>query len=421
MNALARIADGTSPRPLQLDDDALRAQIAAAVSAVKAYDLAAFCSRIGLDAGDDQEASASKSRYVLRRLEGRSRAELLEVADRACSLRPSFALEETIELARQGAQQQVSELTRRAILDQLQATEDLDQLGGKLDLVEFLGRVWPLDRMPSEDHRCQTAAGEIAQHTVLNPGDYSFHYLLAKRLGLLTASDRLFLRFVEALVHPLVRDGDRQQQLVAMLNEQLAPDGLVLVVTEELSGHPIYRARDRSGGVAHAVKNLIFAADGPKPDLVLADAVSNEIRIVRHAEHCLVFDEPIPPEGLTWTGLLAWWARRHGTTAAARETEEALYRRLEASLDPAIERPFLFQYLRQYRKRLDARLPALVPQVYLHYDPLTVGQRARAAARAPGGDGIPSSASGWISSSCCRRATASSSNSTASSTMPPVT
>jgi hypothetical protein len=57
-------------------------------------------------------------------------------------------------------------------------------------------------------------------------------------------------------------------------------------------------------GIDGELKNLIFAADGPKPRIVLRDAVNNVIEIVKNAEHCLVFDRPLGPEGLTWQALV---------------------------------------------------------------------------------------------------------------------
>lgn len=56
---------------------------------------------------------------------------------------------------------------------------------------------------------------------------------------------------------------------------------------------------DRGGGVGSPAKNLIFATNGPKPELVLRDAVNNDIEIVSNGEFCLVFDRPIPADGLT--------------------------------------------------------------------------------------------------------------------------
>jgi hypothetical protein len=69
---------------------------------------------------------------------------------------------------------------------------------------------------------------------------------------------------------------------------------------------------DAGGGVAGPTKNLIFAANGPKPDIVLSNAMSNDIRIVANAQHCLVYDDPIPAEGLRFSPLVERWRNRGG-------------------------------------------------------------------------------------------------------------
>jgi hypothetical protein len=69
---------------------------------------------------------------------------------------------------------------------------------------------------------------------------------------------------------------------------------------------------DRGGGVGTPAKNLIFAANGPKPELVLRDAVNNDIEIVRNGKYCLVYDQPIPADGLTFSNLIEWWREHEG-------------------------------------------------------------------------------------------------------------
>jgi len=44
---------------------------------------------------------------------------------------------------------------------------------GSLDDVEFLSRIYDLDNMPSTDGRFKTARGDIRQHTINNPDDWS--------------------------------------------------------------------------------------------------------------------------------------------------------------------------------------------------------------------------------------------------------
>ncbi|MCZ2813170.1 hypothetical protein O2W15_17190 [Modestobacter sp. VKM Ac-2979] len=140
--------------------------------------------------------------------------------------------------------------------------------------------------------------------------------------------------------------------------------------------------RRSSGGVQGGVKNLIFAANGPKPELVLRDAVSNNVEITRNAQFCLIYDRPIGAEGLTFQALIDWWRDRESIAAGVddREVGHRLCARLQASLDNPAEQLVFRTYLKRYAGgRFD--IPALIPQVYLHYDPLT--RRARGASGSP--------------------------------------
>lgn len=125
-------------------------------------------------------------------------------------------------------------------------------------------------------------------------------------------------------------------------------------------------------GAEGKVKNLIFAANGPKPDIILSDSVSNKIQIVANAQYCLIYDQSIPDTGLRWLDLVHWWARQKDLPFPHRESESELYKRLHESLASPPEK-FLFRsYFKTFRRVLDEQLPALIPQVYLHYDPKTV-------------------------------------------------
>ncbi|WP_156325339.1 hypothetical protein [Nonomuraea sp. SBT364] len=118
-------------------------------------------------------------------------------------------------------------------------------------------------------------------------------------------------------------------------------------------------------------RNLIFAANGPKPKIILSDAVNNVLEIIKNEQHCLVYHQPLQPSGLTWRDLVAWWAEKTDRPADDIETAASLFRRLSASLaSPAEERLFnAYGYL--YRMSGGWDLPALIPQVYLHYTPYT--------------------------------------------------
>ena len=103
----------------------------------------------------------------------------------------------------------------------------------------------------------------------------------------------------------------------------------------------------------------------------MLDAVNNELRIVLHEQGCLVYDRPLPSQGLTWAQLTAWWADREGLSGAPeQEISRSLYRRLDASVANDAERRILNSYAKRY-VRLGPEIPALLPQVCLHYDPYT--------------------------------------------------
>jgi hypothetical protein len=129
---------------------------------------------------------------------------------------------------------------------------------------------------------------------------------------------------------------------------------------------------DGPGGVRGEMKNLIFAADGFKPRIVLRDAINNDLEIVENAECCLVYDRPLADTGLTWRQLTAWWA---DSDCCDREEERTaargLYARLLKSMNHNGAERFVFErYCSRYRAH-GYDIPALIPQVYLHYDPYT--------------------------------------------------
>ena len=104
---------------------------------------------------------------------------------------------------------------------------------------------------------------------------------------------------------------------------------------------------------------------------MLRDAINNDLEIVGERRHCLVYDRPLPETGLTWRQLTAWWARRTAwPRTRARRRGRDLYRRLMKSW-PQRRRALIFErYCARYHTH-GFDVPALIPQVYLHYDPYT--------------------------------------------------
>ncbi|MFF2059873.1 hypothetical protein [Rhodococcus qingshengii] len=140
-------------------------------------------------------------------------------------------------------------------------------------------------------------------------------------------------------------------------------DGYLKELTELLATY------DAGGGVAGATKNLIFAANGPKPQIVLRDAMNNDIEIIENAEYCLVYEDPVPAEGLRFSQLVTWWREREQLPESVtdRDAGLALHERLRTSLDSPAEQVVFDAYAARYRTSFD--IPVLIPQVYLHYDP----------------------------------------------------
>ena len=64
----------------------------------------------------------------------------------------------------------------------------------------------------------------------------------------------------------------------------------------------------------------------------------------------------------------SWWS----SVSSPSEPERDLYRRLGESLSSEPERRFFRLYFETLRNDLGERLPAIIPQVYLHYDPYTL-------------------------------------------------
>lgn len=265
---------------------------------------------------------------------------------------------------------EITDITRRDILEHL----SLESLAGRLKLIEFLKKIWPLEDMPSTDHRFDNALKDIWQH-MINNWDWDFEYLYYEYLDLIGTSDEQFKSFLEQVVYPYVRKNkEEQKKFVEIINEHLTHDGYELQEIQNISGYPIYRVVRTSGGVEGDVKNIIFAANGPKPELVLVDSINNNIEIVKNEEFCLVYNHPIPPSGLLWFDLLSWWRDINDIENPVEDDEKELYHRLFSSLDSEPEKLLFKTYFESFHNRLQKKLPALVPQVYLHYDPYTLKQ-----------------------------------------------
>jgi very-short-patch-repair endonuclease len=213
---------------------------------------------------------------------------------------------------------------------------------------------------------------QIQRHVFNNPGDWSAEKLFDE-LGAFDAVDRRFAGLLEDLVsHQVVIDEDTQRRLVAAMASPLREAGLELRETGLDGGYPVFRLISAGAPTARP-KNVIFGS-ARKPDLRISDTVNNELEIVDDRGN-LVFDDPIGLTGLRWQDLQAWWQRQHPDldVDAAKIT---LYKRLRDALpDDSPPQRRLFELYHRINRHQIPSLPALLPEVWLHWDYKTVQQR----------------------------------------------
>ena len=117
-------------------------------------------------------------------------------------------------------------------------------------------------------------------------------------------------------------------------------------------------------GVNGQLKNIIFASKY-KPEIVLSDALNNDVTIVNNADQCLVYDEPIGGHGITWKELQDWYD--NGLYELDMGADMVTF--MKNSLrDSPMERLFFDTYLEMIAGK-EGKIPALFPQVWLYYDP----------------------------------------------------
>lgn len=109
--------------------------------------------------------------------------------------------------------------------------------------------------------------------------------------------------------------------------------------------------------------------------------MTNDIEIITNSEKVLIDDRPIGAEGIRWTDLQTWWSESK-EISNQDEAKRTLYRRLLESL-PANSPPQLLLFKAFYSSFGNSipNLPALLPEVWLHWDPKTVKERGPDALR----------------------------------------
>lgn len=214
---------------------------------------------------------------------------------------------------------------------------------------------------------------DIHQHFVRNPEDANVE-LLFEQLEVFDLSEKRFSLLLEGLVSAAIQvDAENQFAIVGAINPILKACGAEMRQTDEADGYPVFTLLPMHN-IRGRPKNIIFASSS-KPDIRFRDAVNNDIEIVSNQEDCLVYDRPLGTDGLRWRELQQWWAEVTHEDIPEK-AKKALYRRLQACIPPSSPpQGELFKLYFQSFGLAIPDLPALLPEVWLHWDPKTVKQR----------------------------------------------
>lgn len=139
---------------------------------------------------------------------------------------------------------------------------------GRLSEIDFLSRLYDLDKMPSTDSRFSNASGDIWQHTVNNDDWDAFWYFSDRRFHLSNGNDdRYLLKFICEMLHPAVRDEKSNwKKYLEKFNEILEPDGYQLIPIKKISGRDVFEASTIDHIAVSHSSNIVYANMKPLGD-----------------------------------------------------------------------------------------------------------------------------------------------------------
>lgn len=331
----------------------------------KSYELDGVLKEYGISPDETLDPNNSKKMYIQSGLAKMKEEEIMELSKLIARETDNISFNKQMEKYLGNDIFEFTYITRQKLAEYFDECPDFT---GKLQLKELLQGIWNMDEIYTKGEPLLTfdiiTIGEyIVKHVVIND-DISYKEMLLDVLQIKYISDNSLKKFLEKMVNPEVRTGEEQIQYVNGINDIISADGFELVVVGKVSNEPIYKICKQQV-VNNNMKNLIFASLSKKPDIVIDDAITNNIKIVGNTGDCLMYNfEPnVDIDGLSWSTLVKWWGAAHPSP----NIPEDLFKRLYNSLDSEPEKIFLKQYY-IIHQNID-KYPALIPQVYLHYDP----------------------------------------------------
>ena len=333
-----------------------------------ALDLPSICERLQIPCNNELDPMHSKATYLKSGLNKMKDSEIIELVKAIISDNDCPELLEKISRYLETELFEITSVTRRKIVNWLSEQTDLE---GELYLDKFLNRIWDLKNMSSISREINREE-DILRHMVRN-NDWTYGELLKDVLKVIYVSDYTFKRFMEELVYPDVHSEERQKQYVKGLNSFLSIDGYSLLCSNFISGNPIYTLQKNVRGVGNEIKNIIFAGIGGKPDIVLDDSLSNTIKTIENGVDWLIYNQPISAKGLTGKDVFNRWGN---VDEYDEKCADRLFDRLIKSMDSNAEKNFMWVYYECFvKERGNPEIPALIPQVYCHYDPKSAALR----------------------------------------------
>ena len=261
----------------------------------------------------------------------------------------------------------ISEEVRRKILDKLLVIGNCFGLQGRA--VDFVRRVAPNYK------NIQNVERHMDRFS-----DWGNDQLFYSELKLLSVADDDFIYFCKEYMNPVFNRKKRRKnedfeyytedlniQCLEAINDGLKYVNYELVPDDENEGY--YKVITRVELPTEQIKNIVFASNKTKPDIVVNNALENSIKII-DAGDALVYEDGIPENGLSWMDLVKWYKKFEN-----EDTQDKLKDRLVASLSDSPPEKLFFETYYEFVLQHSGNIPALIPQVYLYYDPQTKKNR----------------------------------------------